>query len=712
MAETQEKGIGLIRKMQLGDMEAYYYLDREQQIAELMLLPEGMPEPQWENKKQNIDPLIQLKLTGDAYSSSYAGGVTMRQSQSCYLMKYDRQEIEEREDCVRIHTYCKDQRGYEAVHTLSWYRGERTVRSAVTFQNHSAQSVRLEKLDSFGLGGITPYVEGDAHGQLCLYRVRSAWSAEGRLVQQPLEELGLEPSWVPGHAVRCERFGGIGSLTVNGFFPYLVIEDQKTHVFWGAQIAHNASWEMEIYRRDEAVSIGGGLADRDYGHWYKEIAAGASFTTPEAILTVAKGESVDVFSQRLTSGQIRAAEAGPACEQELPVIFNEYCTTWGNPSHENICNIVNALKGHGLSYFVIDCGWYKEDGIPWGDSMGDYQPSASLFPDGLDKTVEVIRKAGMKPGIWYEIDNVGCLSKAYQKTDMLLERDGEVLTTLTRRFWDMRKPETIAYLSERVIDLLNRYGFEYMKMDYNDTIGIGCDGAESLGEGLRQNMEASLHFLRKIKKEVPGIILENCASGGHKLEPLMMGETAMASFSDAHECEEIPIIAANLHRVILPRQSQIWAVIREQDTTQRIVYSLAAGLLGRLCLSGDVTNLTQQQWDAVDRGIAFYKKAAPVIKNGISHLGGTEIRSWRHAEGWQSVFREGEEAALVVLHTFGGENPGDMEIALGRGAQYQVEAVYCDEADRAVAEAAKIENGRLVCNFPGNWKAMAFMLRR
>lgn len=38
--------------------------------------------------------------------------------------------------------------------------------------------------------------------------------------------------------------------------------------------------------------------------------------------------------------------------------------------------------------------------------------------------------------------------------------------------------------------------------------------------------------------------------GGHRLEPGLMGQMSMASFSDAHECEEIPIIAANLHWVI------------------------------------------------------------------------------------------------------------------------------------------------------------------
>ena len=154
-----------------------------------------------------------------------------------------------------------------------------------------------------------------------------------------------------------------------------------------------------------------------------------------------------------------------------------------------------------------------------------------------------------------------------------------------------------------------------MKMDYNDTIGIGCDGCESLGEGLRRNMEASVDFVRRVKEEVPGIILENCASGGHKLEPLMMSLCSMASFSDAHETEEIPIIAANLHRAVLPRQSQIWAVIREKDSLKRIGYSITNTFLGRMCLSGDVTHLTEEQWDVIDRGIAFYKELIMLARN-------------------------------------------------------------------------------------------------
>ena len=169
----------------------------------------------------------------------------------------------------------------------------------------------------------------------------------------------------------------------------------------------------------------------------------------------------------------------------------------------------------------------------------------------------------------------------------------------------MHKPEVISYLNEKVINTLRDNGFGYLKVDYNDNIGIGCDGAESLGEGLRQNMEASQGFFKKLRQELPDLVIENCSSGGHRLEPSMQALTSMASFSDAHECQAIPVIAANVTRAILPAQSQIWAVLRKDDDDKRLHYSLANTFLGRMCLSGDIYDLSDAQWNIVDEAISF-----------------------------------------------------------------------------------------------------------
>lgn len=673
------------KEYRLGDMTARYMTDDTEQQIGLLLLPAGLAAEICD-KKAEVESLVQIKIAGDIYNEAYALGVSMRNGETVRRLKFKDQTVKEDQGVLDIQTVLEDDRNYRVIHHLRWRAGRPYVRIFCEFQNGGSAPVMLEMFESFSLGGLSPYLKGDGHDQMNLHRLRSVWSQEGRLETIPIEDLQLEPAWDP-HAVRCEKFGQAGSMPVNRFFPFAAVEDKKNHIFWGAQIAHPASWQMEIYRKDEGLSMSGGLADRDFGHWMKEIGPGESFLTPEAIVSTARTEAVDVFTKRLTDAALDTLEQVPETEKDLPVLFNEYCTTWGNPSHENIVKILERIKDKGFRYFVIDCGWYKEKDVPWDISMGDYEISKELFPGGLNKTVEAIREAGMIPGIWFEIENVGRASHAYQMEEHLLHKDGKVLTSYFRRFWDMRQQWVQEYLEKKVIKILKDYAFGYMKIDYNETIGVGCDGAESLGEGLRQNMEASMEFFEKVKSQVPGIVLENCASGGHRLEPGLMSRMSMASFSDAHECEEIPVIAANLHRAIHPAQSQIWAVIRKEDSLKRVAYSVINTFLGRMCISGDVTELSEEQWELIDKGMEFYRKIKPVIREGQSYRYGPQIRSARHPEGWQGLVRVGENGkAYAVIHIFDGALPEMIKITLPEGCPESIEDTYSNEEESVTME--------------------------
>lgn len=670
----------VLQEYKLGDMVAKYLIDRDSMQVGFQLLPEKVSQENIITDNCFMESLIQYKLTGDIYNEAYAGGCSMRNSESVRKLKFSEQTDESIGEQLQVNTIMMDEDGHRLIHHLVWLKNMPYVRISCTFENQSKRDCCLEMFESFSLGGLSPYMQGDGNGTLWLHRVRSVWSQEGRHETIPVEDLQLEPAWDP-HAVRCERFGQAGSMPVNRFFPFAAIEDRKNHIFWGAQIAHPASWQMEVYRKDNGLALSGGLADRELGHWMKHVEPGKNFTTPEAIVSTAQTDSFDIFTGRLTTaGLVEGFLKAPESEQDLPIVFNEYCTTWGNPSHENICEIVDAIKGKGFKYFVIDCGWYKENGIPWDIGMGDYEVSSELFPDGMEKTVQVIKDAGMIPGIWFEIENVGSASRAYHLTEHLLHKDNVVLTTYFRRFWDMQDPWVDEYLTDKVIGTLKKYGFGYMKIDYNETIGIGCDGAESPGEALRKNMEATVLFIEKVKEEVPGIVLENCASGGHRLEPKMMSVMSMASFSDAHECEEIPIIAANLHRVIHPTQSQIWAVIRQDDSLKRIAYSISNTFLGRMCISGDVTQLAPEKWNLIEQGIFFYGKIKDIIKEGQSYRYGPKIKSARHPEGWQALLRVGKnKQAYVVIHVFDGKLPEVIEIELPEDAPDHIRQIYAHQ---------------------------------
>ncbi len=239
-------------------------------------------------------------------------------------------------------------------------------------------------------------------------------------------------------------------------------------------------------------------------------------------------------------------------------------------------------------------------------------------------------------------------------------------------------------------------------MDYNDCIGVGCDDPDSPGEGLRQNMQGTLRFFRRLREAIPGITIENCSSGGHRLEPSLMAVSDMASFSDAHECEEIPIIAAMLHRVILPAQSQIWAVLQAKDSIRRINYSLINTFLGVMYISGDVIHLSEAQWRKVEEGTDFYRQVRHIIRDGVSVFCGDTSESWRHPRGWQAVIRKAGSETLAVIHTFGGDYPEQAVLPVETG---KILRVMCSEENRV-----SLEDGKLTVQMKAPFEAIAVYL--
>lgn len=682
----------ILNQYQLGDQILRYYGNEKGQVG-LCLIPAAR-ERDVLPKDWAIEPLVQLHARGDQLPNGYGNGHTLALTPASERMQY----VSQQQAGDTIITTLRDDTGRTVQHKVRWHEGLQALRVSTMFQNQSDAPVQLNLLSSVNLGWITPFTEGDASGALRVHRARSAWSAEGRLTTETVEQLHLERSWT-GHAIRVEKFGQIGSMPVRGWFPFAAVEDTRAHVTWAMQLACPSSWQMELRRRDDSLCMMASLADEDYGHWMKTIAPGESFESPEAYLTVCEG-GVDEASQRLLSIQ---RENWVGRDQELPVLFNEYCTTWGDPCHDNMMRIAEAIKGHGIDYLVMDAGWYAKDGVGWSEAGGDWIPNeTTLFPQGLKATADAIKAAGLKPGIWFEAENVAGASDTFQREEMLLHRHGTVIDTANRRFLDLRKEEVQAHLEERVINLLKNNGFEYVKIDYNCCIGVGCDDPDGLGEGLRQNMQGSLRFFRRMREAVPGLMIENCASGGHRLEPSLMGVSDMASFSDAHECLEIPIIAANLHRLILPGQSQIWAVVRKEDSLRRINYSLVNTFLGVLCLSGDIDQLSPEQWQKVDEGISFFKAVRHIIRDGVSRFHGDYSPAWRKPEGWQAVCRQLGSETLVVAHTFGGGYPEEIRIPV---EGQRILRVMCSE-DNPV----RLENGQLIIGLKADFEAIAVHL--
>ncbi len=662
----------LLNKYVFGDTAVYYVkAPVEGQdgafVIGLAMYPESVEITDID--KLCCDSLVQVAFTGDRSLIDYTQGLSMRNRDST-LLKLDRQQS----DACGVTTYLSDGGGNEYVHRLEYDGKTGVFAFSVEYKNAGERARTLEALDSFSVSGVaSPSRKGVSTCGLTLHRMTSAWSRECRLKSDSFSHLGLDMSW-GRYGVKTEKWGQRGSMPVRDYFPFGAIEDPEDGFIIGCMMEAPYSWQMEVYQEKESCSFSGGLGDYEFAHWRKEIFPGESFSTHKAYVKVLKSGGVNAVCNAIIK-HMDGLLSVPESEESMPVLFNEYCTTWGCPSEENVTEILKAIKPLSLDYFVVDCGWYKPDDKGWCNAIGDWNQSKTLFPTGIKTVVEKINRAGLKAGVWFEFEVAGIDSELYYKPEYLLSRDGYPLSAKNRRFLDLREDLVENYLEKKLLSFLKENGFEYVKIDYNDSIGVGCDSEDgsSLGEGGRQLQEASLEWIDRIKDAVPGIVVENCSSGGSRIEPCRMNKVSMCSFSDAHECKEIPLVAANVSRVVPARQSQIWAVVRKEDDDSRIVWSLTSAMFGRICLSGDIGKVGEDKIRLIQKGIEFYKRVQDIVRYGDIELVDNDVEYYREPFGRQIYKKAYGGRVLLLVHKF--ERSGDIELEL-KG--YRLKAVYTD----------------------------------
>jgi len=686
------------------------YLISEDKNVSMLLLPletDNMVKELWNEEKGAFDPrarhiqqwscgsIAHFHVSGTQLSNS---GRTMKFSLAEQDMKYHSQKVVKSENETKLITELNNEEGFRLIHTLTYIEGLRGFQVETEFANDSSEDVTLEMLTSFSLDNLSPFQEDDAPNCYNLHRFYGGWSLEGKHSCVPIEELSLEKSWW-GVKGQSEKFGNIGSYPVNRYFPTAAFEDKEAGVIWAAQLVNNSAWQMELTRCGDTLSFSGGLGDNDFNGWSRTLQAGESFKAPKAYIATVKGDISDACAA-LCDMQKPAYEAYG--EKELAISFNEYCATWGRPTQDKMRAFSNSLKDFGIKYIVIDAGWSKEGCEQ--DGNGEWKIDTNIFPDMKALNAE-IRKNGMIPGIWFEFEVTTEGSPMFEKDydEMHLKHNGIVIKTDgVRSYWDFRREDVQKYLKERVIDFLKEYDFGYIKIDFNADIGKEIDGVESGAENLRYHMELVREFFKKIKEEIPDIIIENCASGGHRSEPSMLGVSAVTSFSDVHEGNEIPYVAANLHNLMLPAQELIWAVLREDDSCDRIKYSLAATFLGRVCLSGRVDLLDGEQKEVLKTALEFYRKLDNVIINGDTKIYGNRGRNMRYPTGTQVVVRKTENEILVVCHAF--ENPSEMiEIDIPDGFEIK---------DEFYNKNITVKGNKLIVNEMKEFTAEAVLIKK
>jgi alpha-galactosidase len=525
------------------------------------------------------------------------------------------------------------------------------------------------------------------------------WLAEGRWQRRGLRDALPDLNRSAHGADPRGRFGitSAGTCSSGTYLPMGAVLDGGRGHAWVWQIEHNGAWHWQV--GEHTRGSGDPAAEHAYvallgptdleHHWDVALAPGESFTTVPVAVAVAAGFEEAVG--RLTAYR-RAVRRPHEDLRRLPVIFNDYMNTLsGDPTTDKLLPLVAAASSAGAEYFVIDAGWYAELGAGWWDTVGAWKPSETRFSNGITEVLDQIRAAGMIPGLWLEPEVVGVHSPVTQQLppEAFFQRGGSLVIEHGRLHLDLRHPAAVKHLDEVVDFVVGDLGAGYLKLDYNIAVCPGTDaGNLSPGAGLLAANRAHLDWLDRVLDRHPGLVIENCASGGMRIDYALLSRLQIQSTSDQQDYFRYPPVAAAAPTAMTPEQAAVWAYPQPDFTGEEITFTLCGSLLGRVHLSGHLDQMSPAQRELVAAAVRVYKSIRADLPAAVPFW---PLGLPRWTDSWIALGMRGPGASyLTVWHRgafgTGGNGPAEATLPVPhlRGLPVTAEVLYPEQGSAGV----------------------------
>ena len=318
-----------------------------------------------------------------------------------------------------------------------------------------------------------------------VYTQANTWQGESRGRWQPLH-LGVEAR-------------GDGMRTSFGAAPMMAVWNRQTARGRVFHLLTDSSWEMHARRmpaKDEKTKIvvEVGVDSRHLDH---VLGFGESVAFPE-ILTYEFSNRIDLDCHKL-----HAWWNGHYPKKSIPAVYNSWLCRYDKIDADLLLRQVDCAKRLGLDYFVLDAGWFGKK-ADWWTTRGDWEEC----PDGalsgrVGEISSAVRSAGMKFGLWLELEAASKESKTLKANPDWYVRRGDEF------FLDFRNPAAFDNMLEVVCALVRRYGVSFLKLDFNQD-----GGYDTTGRAFSEYNAGYRRLIRAIRERNPGIYIEGCASGG------------------------------------------------------------------------------------------------------------------------------------------------------------------------------------------------------
>ncbi|MCC7377425.1 MAG: alpha-galactosidase [Verrucomicrobiales bacterium] len=319
-----------------------------------------------------------------------------------------------------------------------------------------------------------------------------------------------------------ESFGGRSS---DGVLPYFNLGQP------GGGFVVAVGWSGDWRVSFEALSGGRVRIAGGPRRSHFRLPAGETLRLPSVLVMAYRGDWVDGQNQfrRLMLRHFTPTNHSPM--ELMPVAASVHGMIGFNDTGEtNLLSLATDLAALKLPIdtFWLDAGW-NEGGFPRG--QGNPQPDPHRFPRGLGPIGDGVRSNGMRFLVWFEPERAmrGTWLER-EHAPWLLQPSGtpEDLRYQEKdgfRLLDLGRLEARAWAVDSVSQQVRDAGIAIYRQDFNLYPGFFWsteEGPEAVGLRELRYVNGLYEFLDELVRRHPGLILDNCASGGRRLDFEMM----------------------------------------------------------------------------------------------------------------------------------------------------------------------------------------------
>ena len=191
---------------------------------------------------------------------------------------------------------------------------------------------------------------------------------------------------------------------------------------------------------------------------------------------------------------------------------------------DEIIEILNGINDDVFAQtqaFWMDAGWYSYN-EGWYDGVGNWTVDTERYDNGIIELSSYAKKKGLGHVLWYEPERV-FRDTRFHKAGMseeqwLIDLGNENI------MWNLADEEALAYYCEEIAKSLKENGVTIYRQDFNFAPIEYWHRADAEYYGGRTGICENHYvtnlyrFLDYLTENIDGLIIDNCASGGKRLD--------------------------------------------------------------------------------------------------------------------------------------------------------------------------------------------------